>query len=157
MISRRCLAPGWRFAAASLAALPAARADQSIADFSAEPAGAAPAAASRPRSPSSAEDLRPIHGRIEAAAGGYHCRFENTPFAEAVVDVASAWRIPVAYFGPSGLRTSATFTAQSAEAALVQLANRTALRVVRRGEVWCLEERPDAAAAPPESPIALAL
>jgi hypothetical protein len=156
MIARRHLCPGWTIAAAAaLGALPAARADQSIADFSAEPDRAIPSPASRPAPPSPPGAAVSAHSAIEPVPGGYRCRFENAPFAEAVVELANAWRVPVAYFGPARLRTSAAFTAQTAAAALAQIANRTALRVVRRGEVWCLEERPDEGDAPPESPAPL--
>jgi hypothetical protein len=154
MIARRRLCPGWTFAAA-LGVFAAARADQSIADFSAEPDHAIPAAASRPAAPSPPGAVAGGQGGFEPVPGGFRCRFESAPFAAAVVALAQTWRVPVAYFGPAGLRTSAAFTAQSAAAALAQIANHTALRVVRRGEIWCLEERPDDADAPPDNPVSL--
>jgi len=100
------------------------------------------------RPPPPGEEIASAHGAIHRAANGYRCAFDQAPAAEVVADIARAWAVPVAYFGPPGRRLSAIFTAPTAAAALLQLADRTDLRVAPCGGGWCLEDLPDSADPP---------
>jgi hypothetical protein len=107
---------------------------------------AAPDPSANPPPP--AAEIASAHGAIRRAANGYRCAFDQAPAAEVVADIARAWAVPVAYFGPPGRRLSATFTAPTAAAALLQLADHTDLRVAACGGGWCLEDLPDSADPP---------
>ena len=142
------------FALAGAAAIFSATAhgtDRSLEDFNAAPslpAAAAPAPASiLPPMPERGA-ISSEHGRIQTVPHGHRCAFTHAPLIEAAADLARAWSVPIAYFGPMDLKTDAVFTAPTLATALLQLADRTNLRVERCGSGWSLAETPETEALP---------
>jgi hypothetical protein len=147
--SRPGRAAVWALAAAfAVRGSTPAGADQSVADFKAAADAALPAAGPARPPASFPGAFASAHGRMQPVPGGFSCQFAEAPLAEAAVDLARAWGVAVAYFGPPGQLANAVFTAPTVGAALLRLADRTALTVTKRGDAWCLEEAPAAADLP---------
>ena len=156
---KRGIVPALRFFLTAVAALTGF--DSTRADFTAGPeAPGDSVTAGRAAAPavplSKSAGFHSAHGEVQAVPGGYRCAFAQAPLPEAAADIARAWGVPVAYFGPPSRRTSATFAAATAAAALLHLADRTDLRVAACGDGWCLEEARDGEGPPPATAAGIA-